>query len=168
VVILDNLESADYVLENLLSKERFLELERRRGDYKKMKTTTKQVALNYSAGDFLIRVKNASMAKNKTFSVQSNKQIVAIAEALKKTHFLDSVKNEKGILTVSLAFKDKKPLIMDIKLISKPGLRIYLGVTEIEKKRGPSIYLVSTPKGVVSSLEAVKNRIGGEVIAEIW
>jgi small subunit ribosomal protein S8 len=129
---------------------------------------TKDKFTNYIIGDFLIRVKNAAMAKNKSFSIKSNKQIIALAEALKKTHFLDSVKVEKDVLTISLAFKDKKPQIMDIKLISKPGLRIYLGADEIAKKRGPSIYLVSTPKGVISSLQAVKERVGGEVIAEIW
>ena len=128
---------------------------------------TKDKFTNYLIGDFLIRVKNAAMAKNKTFSIKANKQIVAIAEALKKTHFLDSVKTEKGILTVSLSYKDKKPQLMNVKLISKPGLRIYLGVDEIEKKKGPSIYLISTPKGVISSLQAVKERVGGEVIAEI-
>jgi small subunit ribosomal protein S8 len=123
---------------------------------------------NFLIGDFLIRVKNTAMAKNKSFTVKSNKHIVAIAEALKKTHFVDGVKVEKGMLTVSLAFKDKKPQIMDIKLVSKPGLRIYLGVDEIEKKKGPSIFLISTPKGVISSLQAIKDRVGGEVIAEIW
>jgi small subunit ribosomal protein S8 len=108
------------------------------------------------------------MAKNKTLTIKSSKQIVALAEALKKTGFLDGIKNEKGMLTLSLTFKDKKPRLMDVKLISKPGLRIYLGIDEIEKKRSPSILLISTPKGVISSLEAIKERVGGEVIAEIW
>ena len=123
---------------------------------------------NYSVGDFLIRIKNTAMAKNKSLEYRSEKQIVAIAEALKKLGFLDEVKKEKEILKVSLAFKNKKPVIMNLKLISKPGLRIYMGVTEIEKKRGPSIYLISTPKGVISSLAAVKAGVGGEVIAKIW
>jgi small subunit ribosomal protein S8 len=123
---------------------------------------------NYIIGDFLIRVKNAAMAKNKTLTIKSTKQVVALAEALKKTGFLDGIKNEKGMLTLSLTFKDKKPRLMNIKLISKPGLRIYLGIDEIEKKRSPSILLISTPKGVISSLQAVKERVGGEIIAEIW
>ena len=123
---------------------------------------------NYSVGDFLIRIKNTAMAKNKSLEYRSEKQIVAIAEALKKLGFLDEVKKEKEILKVSLAFKNKKPVIMNLKLISKPGLRIYMGVTEIEKKRGPSVYLISTPKGVISSLAAVKAGVGGEVIAKIW
>jgi len=123
---------------------------------------------NYLIGDFLIRVKNTAMAKNKTLTIKASKQIVAIAEALKKAGFLDGIKNEKGKLTLSLTYKDKKPRLMNVKLVSKPGLRIYLGVDEIEKKKGPSIFLISTPKGVISSLQAIKERVGGEVIAEIY
>ena len=122
---------------------------------------------NYSVGDFLIRVKNASMAKNKEVTCQANKQVIAIAESLKKLGFFDGVKVEKGTLTVSLAFKNKKPVLIDLKLISKPGVRIYMGVPEIDKKKGPSIYLITTPKGIISSRQAVKAGIGGEVLAEI-
>jgi small subunit ribosomal protein S8 len=123
---------------------------------------------NYSVGDFLIRIKNASMAGNKNVEYQAEKQVVAVAEALKKLGFLDTVKKEKEALSVTLAFKNKKPVIMNIKLVSKPGLRIYMGADEIDKKKGPSTYLLTSPKGIISSKEAVKSRIGGEVIAEIW
>jgi small subunit ribosomal protein S8 len=135
-----------------------------------MKTTTKikQTVTNYAVGDFLIRVKNVAMAKNKEVAVKSNKKLVAVSEALKKMGFIDSIKNEKGNLTVTLTFKNKKPRLMDLKLISKPGLRVYMGVDELEKKKSPSVLLVSTPKGMVSSLKAIKDRVGGEVIAEIW
>jgi len=123
---------------------------------------------NYSVGDFLIRVKNTAMAKNKTLEYKAEKQVVAVAEALKKLGFLDTVKKEKEVLAVSLAYKNKRPVIMNLKLISKPGLRIYMGTDEIDKKKGPSTYLLTSPKGVISSKEAVKNRVGGEIIAEIW
>ena len=116
----------------------------------------------------MVRIKNTAMAKNKTLEYKAEKQIVAVAEALKKLGFLDSVKKEKDVLTISLAFKSKRPVIMDLKLISKPGLRIYMGVDEIDKKKGPSTYLITSPKGIISSKDAVKLRIGGEVIAEIW
>jgi small subunit ribosomal protein S8 len=129
---------------------------------------TKKTVTNYPVGDFLIRLKNASMAGNKEVSVSTSNKVLAIAEALKKFGFLDSVKNEKGIITVSLTFRHKRPLILNIKLISKPGLRIYLGADEIEDKKGPSIYVISSPKGIISSLEAVKTRVGGEIIAEIF
>jgi small subunit ribosomal protein S8 len=133
---------------------------------KKMKTRKSKT--NYSVGDFLIRIKNAAMAKNKNVTITADKQVVAIAEALKKMGFLDEVKKDKGSLNVSLTFKNKRPLLMDLRLISKPGLRIYQDVSEIEKKRGPSIFLITTPKGVISSRLAIKERVGGEVIAEIW
>jgi small subunit ribosomal protein S8 len=123
---------------------------------------------NYSIGDFLIRIKNVAMAGKKEVSVKSVREIAAVAEALVKMGFLDSVKKEKGVLTATLAFKDKKPRLLNIKLVSKPGLRVYMGASELEKKKGPSVYLVSTPKGMTSSIKAVKDRVGGEVIAEIW
>ena len=124
-------------------------------------------ATNYPVGDFLIKLKNASMAGNKEVRVVASGKILAIAEALKKLGFLDGVKKDKDGIAVSLAFKNKKPLLMDVKLMSKPGLRIYMGVDEIEKKKGPSIYLITSPNGIISSRQAVKNRCGGEVIAEI-
>ncbi len=122
---------------------------------------------NYSVGDFLIKVKNAAMARNKSLTVSSTKSIVAIAQSLKKLGYLDEVKKEKDTLGLTLTFKNKKPLLTDLKLVSKPGLRIYMKADEIEKKKGPSIYLISSPKGIISSREAIKDRIGGEVIAEI-
>ena len=132
-----------------------------------MKNNIKQTT-NYSVGDFLIRIKNVAMAKNKEVVIKSNKNLVAVSEALKKMGFVDSIKNEKGVLTVTLTFKNKKPRLMNLKLVSKPGLRVYMGVEELESKKGPSVFLVSTPKGVMSSLKAIKDRVGGEVVAEIW
>lgn len=115
----------------------------------------------------MIRVKNAAMAKNKEIATRSNKQVLALAEALKKLGYFDGVKKDKETLIISLTFKNKKPLLMNLKLISKPGLRIYMGASEIEKKKGPSVYLITTPKGIISSRQAIKDRVGGEVIVEI-
>lgn len=127
----------------------------------------KQTSTNYPLGDFLIRLKNTAMAGNKEVSISSSKSILAVAEALKKFGFLESVKKEEKEIVVHLTFKNKKPLLRDVKLVSKPGLRIYMGVDELEKKKGPSIFLITSPKGIISSIEAVKTRSGGEVIAEI-
>ena len=126
------------------------------------------VNTNYSVGNFLVRVKNAAMAGNKTLTMGSNKYVFGVAEALKKLGYFDDVKKEGNEITVSLSFKDKHPKLIDLKLVSKPGLRVYMGVDELSQKKGPSIYLLSTPKGIVSSKNAIKDRVGGEVIAEIW
>ncbi len=116
----------------------------------------------------MIRVKNTAMAGGKKLTVPSTKQIVAVAQALKKAGFFDEIKKEKDSLEISLAFKDKKPLVMNVNLVTKPGRRIYLGAAEIAKKKGPSQYLISTPKGILTTREALKQNTGGEVIAEIW
>ena len=128
----------------------------------------KYTKTNYSIGDFLIRIKNAGMAGNKEVSAVTNTKILALANTLKKMRILDTVAVKDGLITVTLAFQDKKPVLMDLRLVSKPGLRIYMTIADIEEKRGPSTYVISTPKGVLSSKEAKKLRVGGEVIAEIW
>ncbi len=123
---------------------------------------------NYQIGDFLITLKNAAMAKNKTVRVANSKKILALAEALKKMGFLAEVKKEKDAIGISLTYKNKTPLLQNVKLVSKPGLRIYYTVDEIGAKRGPSTFVISTPKGILSTKEALKQRTGGEVIAELW
>ena len=62
---------------------------------------------------------------------------------------------------------NKKPILSDLKIVSKPGLRVYIEVRDLEKRRKPSIYLISTSKGILSSREAIKQRVGGEIIAEV-
>jgi len=123
--------------------------------------------IDYPVGDFLIRVKNAGMARNKNVVVPKTKTVVAVANVLKKIGILDSVKINNNILEATLTFKKKEPVLINIKLISRPGLRIYQTADEIEKKKGPSTLIVSTPKGIVSSHEVKKIRQGGEVIAEV-
>ena len=136
VAICANSGFAVYVLESMHSLGKFPELERQVGN----------MVTNYPVGDFLIKLKNASMAGNKEITVDISNKILAIAEALKKAGFLDSVKKEKNSLTISLAFKNKHPLLMNVKLISKPGLRVYMKVDEIEKKKGPTTFLITTPE----------------------
>ena len=123
---------------------------------------------NYPVGDFVIRLKNAALAGNKEFGVAETKLIVASCKALVKIGVLEGFKTDNGKLVVKLAFKSKKPVILGARLISKPGLRIYKKVDELIKIKGPSTFLISTPKGIISSKEAIKQRAGGEVIAEIW
>jgi ribosomal protein S8 len=91
--------------------------------------------MNYPTGDFLIRLKNASLAGHKSVEANSNKLIKAIAKLLEKEGFLTDVVENKGKLSVKLAFRKKSPVLVNIKLVSKPGLRIYLGGRDRIKKR---------------------------------
>ena len=94
---------------------------------------------NYSVGDFLIRVKNAALAENKEVVVPMTKISLSAAKVLKKLGYLSEVgsSDSKKEIVCSLAFKRKKPVLMGLKLISKPGLRIYMGVSEIENRKKP-------------------------------
>ncbi len=139
-------------------REKFQVLEKQVGNY---------MINNYPVGDFLIRIKNAALAKRKSVNVPTTKLIKAVAETLEKEGFLSQVKVTDGELSAMLTYQKKEPVVMNVKLVSKPGLRIYADVDELEGRRKPSILVISTPKGVMSSKEAVKKRVGGEVIAEV-
>src|SRR3990172_3548852 len=119
---------------------------------------------NYPVGDFLMRIKNASMVQKKSVEFPSTKLVAAVAKALVKEGYLEAIEQKERILAVTLSFRKKEPMVSDIKLISKRGLRIYKKLKDLEAKRGPSIFILSTPKGVMSSKEAVKKSLGGEAI----
>ena len=128
----------------------------------------KFVMVGYPVGDFLIRVKNAALARQKEVVVQRTKLIEATAKALVKEGYLDEVKKEGEDIKVRLTFRAKEPEMLGLKLISKPGLRVYVGVEELAKRRKPSTIFLSTPNGVVTGKDAIKGRVGGEAIFEIW
>ena len=123
---------------------------------------------NFPVGDFLTRLKNSALAGQKSFQVKNTKLIKSVALKLKSERYLTEVKEEKGELFITISIVSKKPVLINVKSVSKPGLRIYMDVDEIEKKRGPSIFIISTSKGIKTDKEAIKESLGGEVIAEIW
>ncbi|MBX4205609.1 30S ribosomal protein S8 [Candidatus Microgenomates bacterium] len=124
--------------------------------------------VTYQVGDFLIRIKNSAKAKKREVSTETSKAKLAVAKVLKKEGFLSEVSEKDGKLNVTLAYAHKEPVLMNLKLVSKPGLRIYVKSTDIADHKGGSIFVVSTPRGVVSSKEALKLGNGGELIAEVW
>jgi small subunit ribosomal protein S8 len=181
-VILDALDYVDSALENMHTVEKSLGLERRVGSmarkiYKNKgeseganqssKTSVNAVVVNYSVGDFLIRVKNAARAKEHQVQVKNTKLIDELAKLLKKEGYLNEVARKDNLLMLNLTYIKKEPFLIDINLISKPGLRVYKSAAEIKKYRGPARLIVSTSKGLMMSVNAVKNNVGGEIIAEI-
>lgn len=122
---------------------------------------------NYHVADFLIRLKNASMAGIKEVSMSTTNLINGVAKTLKNEKFLSEVIINDKKITVKLAIYNKKPVLAGVTIISRPGLRIYMGADEIESIKVPDIYIISTPKGVMSGKEAIKKRLGGEVIAKV-
>lgn len=132
----------------------------------KLKAKTKMV--NYPVGDFLIRVKNAALAGRFEIVTPMTKMIVATAEVLKSEGFVSSIEQKEGELVITLRKHAKEPVLLGLTLISRPGLRQYMNFNEIMSKKGPEVYIISTPVGVISSRAAKKKVVGGEVIAKVW
>lgn len=93
-----------------------------------------------------------------------------VASCLQRMGFIDKLERDinNRVIRVYIKYHSKSPLISDIKLISKPSLRVYWDLKSLEKYRKPQMLVISTPKGVLSSKEALKERVGGEVIASVW
>lgn len=125
---------------------------------------------NYPLGDFLIQIKNASRAGNKEITLQTSKLIVSVAKVLKKENILNKVEQKEGMVTVGIAQHSKEAVLLDLKLISKPGLRKYMSVKDIKsrRRRDASFLILSTPSGILTSDQAIKQKSAGEAIAEIW
>lgn len=123
--------------------------------------------------DFVIQLKNGALARKKEIVTQYSNLDKAIAKALIKEGFLDTVTEDtvdgKRQLTVTLRYQRRKPAITDVTLISKPSLRVYLGANEIAKKQGrAAVAILSTNAGVLTGKEAIKKGVGGELLFKIW
>ncbi|MFA6397395.1 MAG: 30S ribosomal protein S8 [Candidatus Paceibacterota bacterium] len=121
----------------------------------------------------LIMIKNAGNASRDSITVPYSKIKHAIANCLLKEGYVKSVtkKTTKDfpVLEIGVAFRDDKPRINDVKRISKPSRRMYAGVKEIKPfKNGFGIFVLSTPKGILTDKEAKKEMVGGELLFKIW
>lgn len=123
--------------------------------------------------DLLTRIRNAAMVGKHEVRVPSSKLKKTIAEQLKKNNYLADVKVEAGNPRDTLVITINKPgensAINEITRMSRPGRRIYVGVGEIPKvKSGRGMVLVSTSKGVITGHEAIKQRLGGELLLKVY
>lgn len=123
--------------------------------------------------DMLVSIKNAQTVKKETVKIPFSKIKFEIAKILQKEGYIDKVEEKgrgKKFLIIYLKYdENKKPAITGVKKISKPGQRVYKGYQEIKKiKGGYGLAVISTSKGLMSDKEAKKQKIGGEVIFEIW
>ena len=124
--------------------------------------------------DCLTRIRNGLMGNLSTVELLYSKQIMSILRVLKEEgYILDFVEKDirKGIkkIEVSLKYYDTKPVIKEIKRISKPSLRVYSNVADIPVVyNGLGIAILSTSKGILSDFEARQKNIGGEVICYVF
>lgn len=123
--------------------------------------------------DMLIRMKNAGNARRATVSFPYSNIKSAILEVLEKAGYVKSF-SKKGkkvtkLLEVELSYEKDQPKITDVKRVSKFSRRLYRGMREIYPvKQGYGISVFSTPKGILTGNDARKQKVGGELLFEIW
>jgi small subunit ribosomal protein S8 len=125
--------------------------------------------------DMLTRIRNACTSKHRRVDMPASKMKVEIARLLKENNFVQDyrlVETEEGrqLLRVVLKYaQGGTPVIRELKRVSTPGLRKYVGVTEIPRVRnGLGMAILSTSQGVLSDRQARTNRTGGELLALVW
>jgi small subunit ribosomal protein S8 len=123
--------------------------------------------------NMLTAIRNALAVRRPNVSFPFSKLKYEIGELLKKQGFVEKVEKKgrvKKIIEVTLKYENGIPSISGLKRISKPGQRIYLPYKKIKKvKGGYGIYIISTSKGgLTTDKEARKQKIGGELICEVW
>ena len=125
-------------------------------------------------GDMLTRIRNGQMRSLNKIQIPFSNFRFKILEVLKKEgyiidFYLDDDKNKKKSILVVLKYYEGRPVITEIKRVSKPGRRVYSRAMSIPKvKNGLGLAILSTSKGVMSDSDAVKNNLGGEIICRVF
>ena len=125
-------------------------------------------------GDMLARIKNALMRNHKKVNLPSSNFKIKISDILKNEGFIkdfkvESGENNKNVLSLELKYHSGNPVINTFERVSKPGRRIFSSAESLPKiNNGLGIAIVSTPKGVMTDIDARKNRVGGEIICKVF
>jgi small subunit ribosomal protein S8 len=130
--------------------------------------------MNDPLGDMLTRIRNAQMRGKSTVRSPASKLRAWVLDVLASEGYIRGYESEKtdngqGELVISLKYFEGTPVIREIKRVSKPGRRVYMGVSEIPTVRnGLGVSIVSTPKGVMSDAAARSANVGGEVLCTVF
>ena len=122
----------------------------------------------------IARIRNAQMRMSKNVTIPNSKFRIRILEVLKQEGYISDYKllsdsNNKNTLSVDLKYSNGLPVIREIKIISKPGRRIYAKADSIPKiQNGLGLAILSTSKGIMTDNEARNQNVGGEIICRIF
>ena len=125
-------------------------------------------------GDMLARIRNGQMRSLNKINIPFSNFRLKILEVLKKEGYIidfniDNGKEKIKFLSVDLKYYEGQPVIKEIKRVSKPGRRVYSRATSIPKVlNGLGLAILSTSKGVMSDVDAIKNNLGGEIICKVF
>ncbi|MBT9245549.1 30S ribosomal protein S8 [Gemmobacter fulvus] len=132
------------------------------------------MSMNDPLGDMLTRIRNAQMRGKSTVKSPASKLRAWVLDVLADEGYIrgyekSETENGQGELTISLKYFEGTPVIRDLKRVSKPGRRVYMGVKDIPSVRnGLGVSIVSTPKGVMSDAAARSANVGGEVLCTVF
>lgn len=122
--------------------------------------------------DLLTRIRNAKMARHRFVDFRFSKEKLSIVKVLEAQGFLDKVlvNEEEGKVRAYLRYgQGREPVIQDLKRISSPGLRRYVGYDKIPVVLGGlGIAILSTPAGIVDGQKARELKVGGELLCLVW
>lgn len=122
--------------------------------------------------DMLTRIRNASSVKKSEVVIPFSKIKMAIASTLVKEGYLEKAEKTKDSLAqlvLTLKYDGREPVIHSLKRVSKPGQRRYVKNSEISRVlNGFGIAIISTPKGIMTGWEAARDKVGGEIICEVY
>ena len=125
-------------------------------------------------GDMLTRIRNAQMRRKQYVLTPNSKLRAWVLDVLKSEGYIRSYEIEKNVsgadnIKVALKYFDGEPVIKELKRVSTPGRRVYLGADNLPKVRqGLGVAIVSTSKGVMSDAKARQSRVGGEVLCTVF
>ena len=131
------------------------------------------MSLSDPIGDMIARIKNAQARFHKKVSLPSSNFKTKIADILKNEGFIRDFKIDKeankSILSLELKYHSGNPVISAFERVSKPGRRIFSSADGLPKiNNGLGIAIISTPKGVMTDIDARKQRVGGEIICKVF
>ena len=131
------------------------------------------MSLSDPIGDMIARVKNAQARNHKKVELPSSNFKSKIADILKNEGFIKDFKikeeNKKPVLSLELKYHSGNPVISNFERVSKPGRRIFSSADSLPKiNNGLGIAIVSTPKGVMTDIDARKQKVGGEIICKVF
>ena len=125
--------------------------------------------------DLLTRIRNACLEKHDKVEVPASRLKANIVRVLKDEGYLKNfrlIRDDSGHVSIKIFLKydDKgESVIRGIRRVSKPGVRKYAGVTSVPKVLGGvGISILSTSKGILANQKAAQNKVGGEILCEVW
>jgi len=123
--------------------------------------------------DMLTRIRNGSRARHDEILVPASRTKLAIAAILRDEGFIadfdETQDGPRAYIRIRLKYVGKVPVVSGLKRVSKPGLRVYAGKTDIPRVLGGlGVVIVSTSQGIMTGARARKAQLGGEVLAYVW